>query len=597
MLAAVNGRAEVVDILIAAKANVNLIDQNGESALMWAARVGNIEIVNSLLNAGADVNLITNHGGTALMCAAVNRHTEVVDILIAANADVNLINQYGASALMLAAHRGHAEVVKSLIKAKADVNLIDQNGGDSALMSAAGNGHIEVFNLLLDEGAEVNYANRWGCNALHSAARAGNIEIVNSLIVAGVDVNLITQGRESALYYAAHNGRAEIVNSLIEAGADVNLITQNGESALMSAARYGHAKVVKSLIEAKADVNLINQYGTSALIYAAMNSHAEVVNSLILAGADINFVIKKGFYVGKTAIEAVATNPNINENKKQKIFIKLFEVGADLRPEFFKDDAISDNMKDFAREHNTPEKIAERDKNLQDIFKKSILAGQPITFRDNVVDKVLLNALKSITADDLGNASKENVIKLRRSGVYSLLKIEEHLNDKEFSLSAKNLKDFKAISDKAPFVRSFNKLDEDMMSKILMHSLMPNSLGKDLTLKIINQIKILTAPANRSNPPLVPPNNSDGKSARLLDPHQHSAQAPNTPTSTPNFQSSITNPVVTEQLVFTPATDVNTRSPTPSILHENPSSSPEGSFGANAAEAVAKTAGLNDSRN
>ena len=280
------------------------------------------------------------------------------------------------------------------------------------------------------------------------------------------------------------------------------------------AAELGYTEIVNSLLNAGANFDLTTNDGLSALINAAMNGHAEVVNSLIVAGADINFAIKEGFYVGKTAIEAVATNPNINENKKQKIFIKLFEVGADLRPEFFKDDAISDNMKDFAREHNTPEKIAERDKNLQDIFKKSILAGQPISFRDNIFDKVVLKALRSITEKDLV-ASKENLDKLQESGVYPLLKIMTNLSDDEIILTAKNLKDFKAISDKISILneglqpseklikdngedlasklvesRTIKVFNDNIMSMILKKSLeeLPKVFNEDLTSKLINNL-------------------------------------------------------------------------------------------------------------
>jgi hypothetical protein len=255
-------------------------------------------------------------------------------------------------------------------------------------------------------------------------------------------------------------------------------------------------------------------------------------------------------------------------------------VGAILREEFLSDDAISDNMRDFAKKHNTTEKIKERDENLlkntnlQDTFKKSILGGKPIIFRDNIVDEVALKALKSITQKDLEEAGKENLDKLKKSGIYSLLKIEKHLNDKEFSLSAKNLKDFKTISDKAPFFRSSDKLSGnmdsgDIMSKILMHSLMPNSLGEALTLKIINQIKILTAPASRSNPSL----NSDGASASPLDSQQISAQAPNARPSAPFDKFPPINPVVTADLVFVSG-GVAKPNAQPSNPHQLPAQAP-----------------------
>ena len=123
---------------------------------------------------------------------------------------------------------------------------------------------------------------------------------------------------------------------------------------------------------------------------------------------------------------------------------------------------------------NTPEKIAERDKNLQDIFKKSILAGQPISFRDNIFDKVVLKALRSITEKDLV-ASKENLDKLQESGVYPLLKIMTNLSDDEIILTTKNLKDFKAISDKISILNEGLQPSEKLIK----------DYGKDLASKLV----------------------------------------------------------------------------------------------------------------
>ena len=67
----------------------------------------------------ADVNVKNNNGTTALIWAASNGHAKVVSALIAAGADVNVKNNNGTTALMWAAYNGHAKVVSLLKKAGA----------------------------------------------------------------------------------------------------------------------------------------------------------------------------------------------------------------------------------------------------------------------------------------------------------------------------------------------------------------------------------------------------------------------------------------------------------------------------------------------
>ena len=101
-----------------------------------------------------------------------------------------------------------------------------------------------------------------------------------------------------------------------------------------------------------------------------------------------------------------------------------------------------------------------------------------------------------------------------------------NLSDKEIIHSAKNLKNFKVISDKTPFFRNFSdskELNENVMpellaSEILMRSFQPNGLGVDLTLKIINEIKALSVSAT--------PYNSDGIRPPLLVPPSSLAPTP-----------------------------------------------------------------------
>lgn len=71
----------IVATLIQAGADLDLQDQQGNTALIWAAEVGNLEVARLLLNAGADYQIGNVAGQTALDVAAQHRYTGIVALL------------------------------------------------------------------------------------------------------------------------------------------------------------------------------------------------------------------------------------------------------------------------------------------------------------------------------------------------------------------------------------------------------------------------------------------------------------------------------------------------------------------------------------
>ena len=100
-------------------ADVNAKDENGDTALIWAARYDKEKVVSALLAAGADVNVKNAYGTTALMLAARNGNEKAVAALLAAGADVNAANASGNTALMWAVRYGKEKVAAVLKKAGA----------------------------------------------------------------------------------------------------------------------------------------------------------------------------------------------------------------------------------------------------------------------------------------------------------------------------------------------------------------------------------------------------------------------------------------------------------------------------------------------
>jgi hypothetical protein len=170
---------DVMDLLNA-KADVDARRKDGETGLMWAAKLGLTEIAKMLVVAKANLDIKATEGNTALIFAVRSRHTEIVKLLVDAKANVNIQGHNSTTALISAAGRGCIEVVKVLLDAGAHVN-IKRIYGETALMCAAGNGQAAIVKVLLDAKANVDARDIDGYSALHRAKWGGHTEVVKML--------------------------------------------------------------------------------------------------------------------------------------------------------------------------------------------------------------------------------------------------------------------------------------------------------------------------------------------------------------------------------------------------------------------------------
>lgn len=71
---------------------------------------------------GADVNLVDNYGNTPLIQACIYNNPEIVDLLIKSGADVNKENSKGVTALLLALENRYIDIIKLLLNAHAFIH-------------------------------------------------------------------------------------------------------------------------------------------------------------------------------------------------------------------------------------------------------------------------------------------------------------------------------------------------------------------------------------------------------------------------------------------------------------------------------------------
>jgi len=114
------------------------------------------DVVELLLANKAEVNAKINDGQTPLHTAARWGRRDVVELLLAYRAEVNARNNDGLTPLNAAAESGHMDVVNCCLSTKAEVNTKD-NGGPDAFARGGGIGpQGRRGTAAMANGAEVN---------------------------------------------------------------------------------------------------------------------------------------------------------------------------------------------------------------------------------------------------------------------------------------------------------------------------------------------------------------------------------------------------------------------------------------------------------
>ena len=294
-LAAMNGSAKVIDLLVSAGVDANTSTTEGEPVIMTAARTGAVDAMKALIARGANVNAREKwFGETAVMWAASENHADAIRVLAEAGADLNArstqldapvlefprsggpnspLPRGGWTALMFAARDGAIDAARALADLGANLNATAlpqtdvplkpeeiaaaqaKNIGTSALVYAIINVHYDLASMLLDKGADPNVVDGAGMGALYAAVDMNSLQWV--------------QGRPAPILTDKLDG-SDLVKRLLAKGANPN-------------ARLT-GKPLKRHHDAGSTMNFGE--GTTPLIRAARTNDVAVMNALLEGGAD-----------------------------------------------------------------------------------------------------------------------------------------------------------------------------------------------------------------------------------------------------------------------------------------------------------------------
>ncbi|APU13580.1 MULTISPECIES: ankyrin repeat domain-containing protein [Actinoalloteichus] len=286
MIAAGNGDAETVGVLIGAGADVYTTDTGaGGTALHKAVQRGDLATVRMLVEAGAFIDAVCiTTGHTPLLDAFWYKWPDIVGYLLDRGAGTDIATHYGFS---MRDHFQYAMNVNPVGREKlvaADALLrrrldADQRAvADQPLMAAVVAGDVDEVRRLLAAGAEVDARHPVlnGFNDVHTpllvAARDGHTEIVRLLLAAGADVNAVEPTFGAVpVHKAVYNGHAEITRILVETpGVDIDFQgSTNGYTPLHDALWHGFEDCARIVLDAGARLDLLGHDGKTPYELAA----------------------------------------------------------------------------------------------------------------------------------------------------------------------------------------------------------------------------------------------------------------------------------------------------------------------------------------
>ena len=165
--------------LLQAGADANAATADGDFALLMAAKEGREDLVAILVSFRAKVDVCDAKGGTPLHWASDGcnngGHLAVVQALLKLGADVDAKYDSGKTSLDYA----KGEEVKAALR---------EHGAKHSLFYAAEQGNLELVSHLIKGGAHVNETNRRGQTSLHYASWEGHLAVVQTLLEHGADV-------------------------------------------------------------------------------------------------------------------------------------------------------------------------------------------------------------------------------------------------------------------------------------------------------------------------------------------------------------------------------------------------------------------------
>lgn len=182
------GHGSAVRSLLDHGINPALRDPLGATALHVAAESpeSTTDIIEMLLEHGADLNVVTQEGETALNLGIRRKYEGVVKVLLKHNADCEITPKDGWRPLLAAVATGEVNVVRLLLDHGVNVDAVNEAGW-TPLMFVADRGYDNIMKILLEAGADIHLRTAINQTPLHKALYHNSKPTIELLLSYGAD--------------------------------------------------------------------------------------------------------------------------------------------------------------------------------------------------------------------------------------------------------------------------------------------------------------------------------------------------------------------------------------------------------------------------
>ena len=271
-------------LLLEHRADVNLRDKYGTSALYDAVCNNNENLVELLIENNADVSIQDSEGDSFLHLSVSRGLFKVTQLLIEAGCNVNLRNKKGRTPLYIAVKNKHEQIVKLLLECNADVGMEYKQNPEERIYLVRGKDrgkpawhYVLVEKVLLGSFLKKTQGGRLDVADFGIVLKSGLGEnppekTIDKILQTRVDILNEIAG-ETLLHVASRNNSVNIIDLLVKHGVwDVNARDAEGYTPLHVAVIHGNVQAFFKLVDLKADVN----QAVAVMDMARMNEETEI---------------------------------------------------------------------------------------------------------------------------------------------------------------------------------------------------------------------------------------------------------------------------------------------------------------------------------
>ena len=236
--AAAKGDKNIVEQRLSLHVKVDSRDSERRTPLMYAAWSGYDDIANRLLAAGANPEFKDRDGNNAFDYAASRGLTDSLHFLLQRTHTTDDKHYMEYAAIIQATYAADPAALPEGSGKLAAINHVTPEG-QAPLHIAAGNGAVALMQALVHRGANVNITNNNKQTPLHWAAWNNQTQAAKLLLDTGADVNLADAVGNTALMLTAQNNSINTAKILLAKGADRYTVNKDNKTASIIAEDNG----------------------------------------------------------------------------------------------------------------------------------------------------------------------------------------------------------------------------------------------------------------------------------------------------------------------------------------------------------------------